>query len=76
MGRLPTIGVSDEVTFALRSDMIADRMAPNVAKGGVLSQALVRTMYVARRSRQAEAQARHYVGSVQRLLKDVLPPVR
>jgi hypothetical protein len=29
MGRLPTIGVSDEVTFALRSDMIAQRIAPD-----------------------------------------------
>ena len=37
MGRLPTIGVSDEVTFARRSDMIAERMAPDVAKGGGLS---------------------------------------
>ena len=38
MGRLPTIGASDEVTFAFRGDLIAERMAPAVAKGGVLSQ--------------------------------------
>ena len=38
MGRLPTIGASDEVTFAFRGDLIAESMAPAVAKGGVLSQ--------------------------------------
>ena len=38
MGRLPTIGASDEGTFAFRGDLIAERVAPAVAKGGVLSQ--------------------------------------